>query len=121
VSSTPSCPAPTATTAGFKSKACALAAANETCLKCHSAQRGPFVFEHEALREAVEVHYTGKPNSTYGLEGEWVQGSGNVEEEPIPVVTPSRSRCVWAPGAGPLSTRNSPRRVNWRRGWDSNL
>ncbi len=29
----------------------ALAGANETCLKCHAAQRGPFVFEHEALRE----------------------------------------------------------------------
>ena len=25
--------------------------ANETCLRCHPAQRGPFVFEHEALRE----------------------------------------------------------------------
>ncbi len=24
---------------------------NETCFKCHTAQRGPFVFEHEALRE----------------------------------------------------------------------
>ncbi len=24
---------------------------NETCFKCHTAQRGPFVFPHEALRE----------------------------------------------------------------------
>jgi predicted CXXCH cytochrome family protein len=24
---------------------------NENCLQCHEAQRGPFVFEHEALRE----------------------------------------------------------------------
>lgn len=24
---------------------------NETCFKCHKEQRGPFVFEHEALRE----------------------------------------------------------------------
>ena len=24
---------------------------NETCFQCHTAQRGPFVFEHEALRE----------------------------------------------------------------------
>jgi predicted CXXCH cytochrome family protein len=24
---------------------------NETCAKCHSVQFGPFVFEHEALRE----------------------------------------------------------------------
>ena len=28
-----------------------LAAMNESCLKCHEAQRGPFVFEHEALRD----------------------------------------------------------------------
>jgi len=24
---------------------------NETCFQCHTAQRGPFVFEHEAMRE----------------------------------------------------------------------
>lgn len=28
-----------------------LAAANETCIRCHDAQRGPYVFEHEAVRE----------------------------------------------------------------------
>ena len=28
---------------------------NETCLRCHIAQRGPFVFEHEALREGCTV------------------------------------------------------------------
>lgn len=28
-----------------------LASANEGCLKCHAAQRGPYVFEHEASRE----------------------------------------------------------------------
>jgi len=28
-----------------------IAGENETCFKCHQAQRGPFVFEHEALRE----------------------------------------------------------------------
>ncbi len=28
-----------------------LAGENETCFKCHTAQRGPFVFEHEATRE----------------------------------------------------------------------
>ena len=28
-----------------------LASANETCLKCHESQRGPYVFEHEALRD----------------------------------------------------------------------
>jgi predicted CXXCH cytochrome family protein len=29
----------------------ALRAADETCLKCHPEQRGPYVFEHEAMRE----------------------------------------------------------------------
>ncbi len=29
----------------------ALLSQNETCFQCHAAQRGPFVFEHEALRE----------------------------------------------------------------------
>lgn len=28
-----------------------LAGVNETCFKCHKEQQGPFVFEHEALRE----------------------------------------------------------------------
>jgi len=28
-----------------------LLSANEACLRCHPAQRGPYVFEHEALRE----------------------------------------------------------------------
>ncbi len=28
-----------------------MASANDTCLKCHESQRGPFVFEHEALRD----------------------------------------------------------------------
>lgn len=28
-----------------------LATMNDTCFQCHPAQRGPFVFEHEALRE----------------------------------------------------------------------
>ena len=28
-----------------------MASANDVCLKCHEAQRGPFVFEHEALRD----------------------------------------------------------------------
>jgi predicted CXXCH cytochrome family protein len=35
----------------IKSGGTELAAANETCFQCHTAQRGPFVFEHEALRE----------------------------------------------------------------------
>lgn len=30
---------------------------NETCLQCHTAQRGPFVFEHEGVREGcVSCH-----------------------------------------------------------------
>ena len=30
---------------------------NETCLQCHTSQRGPFVFEHEAVREGcVSCH-----------------------------------------------------------------
>jgi len=28
---------------------------NDTCLQCHAAQRGPFVFEHEAMREGCTV------------------------------------------------------------------
>ncbi len=31
------------------------AAQNESCLKCHQAQRGPFVFEHEAIREGCTL------------------------------------------------------------------
>lgn len=34
-----------------------LANVNDTCLKCHVTQRGPFVFEHEAVREGcVQCH-----------------------------------------------------------------
>ena len=29
--------------------------ANDTCFQCHSAQRGPFVYEHEAVREGCVV------------------------------------------------------------------
>jgi predicted CXXCH cytochrome family protein len=28
---------------------------NQTCFKCHTAQKGPFIFEHEALREGCTV------------------------------------------------------------------
>lgn len=35
-----------------------LRASEETCLECHPAQRGPFVFEHEALREGCSVCHT---------------------------------------------------------------
>jgi predicted CXXCH cytochrome family protein len=33
----------------------AAAAENDTCIECHAAQRGPWVFEHEALREGCTV------------------------------------------------------------------
>ncbi len=41
-------------TSGFQSikgGGMALLGENDTCFQCHAAQRGPFVFEHEALRE----------------------------------------------------------------------
>jgi DmsE family decaheme c-type cytochrome len=28
---------------------------NEMCLRCHPSQRGPYVFEHEALREGCTI------------------------------------------------------------------
>lgn len=31
-----------------------MASSDETCYKCHSRQHGPFVFEHEALREGCQ-------------------------------------------------------------------
>jgi predicted CXXCH cytochrome family protein len=33
----------------------ALLSESETCFRCHSAQRGPHVFEHEALREGCTI------------------------------------------------------------------
>jgi predicted CXXCH cytochrome family protein len=35
----------------LKGGGAALLAENDTCIQCHAAQRGPFVFEHEAIRE----------------------------------------------------------------------
>jgi len=35
----------------FKGGGTALLSENDVCLKCHPAQQGPYVFEHEALRE----------------------------------------------------------------------
>ena len=35
----------------IKGGSTSLASADETCVKCHSAQKGPFVFPHEATRE----------------------------------------------------------------------
>jgi predicted CXXCH cytochrome family protein len=36
----------------------ALLDANESCFRCHAAQRGPHVFEHEAVREGCAVCHT---------------------------------------------------------------
>lgn len=36
----------------------ALLSENEGCLRCHPAQRGPYVFEHEALREGCTTCHT---------------------------------------------------------------
>jgi len=35
----------------FRAGGTALTAENEACVKCHPAQRGPYAFEHDALRE----------------------------------------------------------------------
>ena len=35
-----------------------LLSANESCFRCHPAQRGPYVFEHEALREGCTICHT---------------------------------------------------------------
>ena len=37
--------------------------------------------EWDEFAEALEIRYTGKPNWTFNVEGTWVQGSGNMEEE----------------------------------------
>jgi predicted CXXCH cytochrome family protein len=31
---------------------------NESCFRCHPSQRGPYVFEHEALREGCTICHT---------------------------------------------------------------
>jgi predicted CXXCH cytochrome family protein len=36
----------------------ALLAENDTCLRCHAEQRGPNVFEHEAVREGCTICHT---------------------------------------------------------------
>jgi len=42
----------------FKSGGMALLSENEGCVKCHPSQRGPYVFEHEAIREGCTTcHY----------------------------------------------------------------
>ena len=36
----------------------ALLSQDENCLKCHPAQRGPYVFEHEAMQEGCTICHT---------------------------------------------------------------
>ncbi len=36
----------------------ALLSENESCFRCHPAQRGPYVFEHEAVREGCTICHT---------------------------------------------------------------
>ncbi len=42
----------------FRGGGTSLASANDLCFRCHPAQRGPFVFEHEALREGCTICHT---------------------------------------------------------------
>jgi hypothetical protein len=41
----------------------------------------------DELAESVEVRYTGMPNWTFNVEGNWIQGEGSMEEELIDVHT----------------------------------
>lgn len=45
----------TSTHQSVKGGGAAFLSANDTCFQCHTAQRGPFVFEHEAVREGCVV------------------------------------------------------------------
>lgn len=42
----------------YKAGGTSLLAANELCFGCHPSQRGPYVFEHEALREGCTTCHT---------------------------------------------------------------
>ena len=42
----------------FSGGGTSLRSENETCLACHPAQRGPYVFEHEAMREGCTTCHT---------------------------------------------------------------
>ena len=42
----------------YRSGGTALLSENEGCFQCHAAQRGPYVFEHEALREGCTTCHT---------------------------------------------------------------
>jgi predicted CXXCH cytochrome family protein len=42
----------------FRAGGTSLLSENELCFGCHAAQRGPFVFEHEALREGCTTCHT---------------------------------------------------------------
>jgi predicted CXXCH cytochrome family protein len=43
---------------GVRGMGTTFARADETCVRCHTAQRGPFVFEHEAVREGCTTCHT---------------------------------------------------------------
>lgn len=47
-----------------------LASLNETCFQCHSQQRGPFVFEHQAVRDGCTSCHSphGSPNQKMLIE-----------------------------------------------------
>jgi len=42
----------------YRGGSTSLLSANEACLRCHAKQRGPFVFEHEAMREGCTTCHT---------------------------------------------------------------
>lgn len=42
----------------YKGGGTALLSQNDNCLRCHAEQRGPYVFEHEALREGCTTCHT---------------------------------------------------------------
>jgi DmsE family decaheme c-type cytochrome len=47
--------APTNIQQTLKAGGLAFLSRNETCFECHTQQRGPFVYEHEALRQGCTV------------------------------------------------------------------
>jgi predicted CXXCH cytochrome family protein len=50
--------APTNIQQTLKTGGLAFLSRNETCLECHTQQRGPFVYEHEAVRQGCTVCHT---------------------------------------------------------------
>jgi len=50
--------APTNIQQTLKAGGLAFLSKNETCFECHTQQRGPFVYEHEAVRQGCSVCHT---------------------------------------------------------------